>query len=111
MQTESHVAAGGSNATGGANYTYNVTNFGKAGMTILVVCVGLSLGLAVGAVVIMVTGRDAQRELAAVQVAAVERRAMDAVYVAQQDAALAREDVRVLTAELNKRGIEISTSH
>jgi len=42
---------------------------------------------------------------------AIEKRSMDAVYIAQQNAALAREDVRVLTAELNKRGIAISTSH
>lgn len=110
IRTEQTPAAGASAATGGSNITVN-HGLSKGNQLVVVIIACLALGLSIGAIVVLAWGQSVERDRSRDQLAAVEKRTMDAVYVAQQNAALAREDVRVLAAELNKRGIAISTSH
>jgi uncharacterized protein HemX len=116
MHTETHSGHGGSAATGGTSITNNITNFGKAGMVVLVVCIGLALGLAIGAVVMQAWGQQIQREHAAIQIEnakeqaqirieAAEKRATDMAWLAKQEARLAAQDVIDLKEELRKNGI------
>ncbi len=84
----------GAAATGGHSATYNITNFGKAGMVILVVTVGLSAGLAIGAVVMMAWGQSMQREQMRMQMQAAERRWMDRVNLAEREARIALDEVQ-----------------
>lgn len=108
--SEAHSSGQGAAATGGTVYHIS-SGLSKNGQLAVTIISCLALGLSIGAVVMMAWGQAMERERAREQVAAVEKRVMDAVYAAQQTGALAREDVRVLTAELNRRGIAISTAH
>jgi hypothetical protein len=110
LVSEAHSSGQGAAATGGTVYHIS-SGLSKNGQLVVTILASLALGLSVGAVAMMAWGQSMERERARDQVAAVEKRAMDAVYMAQQTAALAREDVRVLVAELAKQNIVVSTAH
>lgn len=101
--------AGGNNSNASSGNVYNISNFGKAGTVILVVCVGLALGLGIGAVVMMAWGQSMQRDQFTAQVAAAEKRAMDMAYNAEREARIAQDKIVYFQTELAKRGINIST--
>ncbi len=110
LVSEARSTGHSSAATGGTVYHIS-SGLSKNGQLVVTILASLALGLSIGGVAMMERGQALERDRNKEATAAVEKRAMDAVYIAQQNAALAREDVRVLTAELNKRGIAISTSH
>jgi hypothetical protein len=93
------ISGRGAAATGGLSATYNITNFGKAGMVILVMAVGLAVGLSIGAVVMMAWGQAAHRDRVEAAQLAMERRLMDRLSLADREARIAMDEVQRIKAE------------
>jgi hypothetical protein len=88
-----------------SNSANNVTinNIGTPSLIILVVAVGLSLGLAIGAITIMVYSDSMQRERVREIVSAAEKRAMDRAAMAEREARVALDKIQDLRVETSKR--------
>jgi hypothetical protein len=89
---------GSSSASGNTNVF--VSNFGKTGVTILVVCVGLSLGLAIGAVVLVAYSAGAERARVDDKIEAAEKRVNDIAWTAEREARIAQDEISRLRVEL-----------
>jgi hypothetical protein len=85
------ASSGSSNAV-----NYFINSLGKPSFTILVVSVGLALGLSIGAVVLMISGRASSETL----IESAERRAMDRVSLAEREARIALDEVQRLKVQL-----------
>lgn len=102
IPVEMHAERGSANATGGSIH-YHVGTFGKTGTVVMVVSIGLALGLAIGAVVIVSFGQSVQREQARIQAQATERRLMDRASLAEREARIAVDKIEELRLEVSKR--------
>lgn len=111
---------GGSSATGGHNITNNITNFGRTSQVLMVIGMGLSLGLSIGAIIIVTLGRITDREAAREARAAIEarmvdmvqaseKRAMDYAGIAEREARVSQDRSERLEVGLHKAGIKINS--
>jgi hypothetical protein len=99
---------------------YFINNLGKPAVIIMVTVVGMAMGLAIGAVVMMAWGQSSQRaQIAEVmqaserrmidQIAASEKRSMDMAALAEREARIAQDKYTYTMGELAKKGIFITT--
>jgi hypothetical protein len=79
---------------------YFVNNVGKTGIIVMVTAIGLSLGLSIGAIVMMAWGQSMHREQVAQLVSSAEKRTMDHVYIAEREARIAMDEVERLKISL-----------
>lgn len=102
--SHAHSSGQGGSAAGGTVYQFS-TGLSKSGQLAVVIISSLALGLSLGCVGLLVQGRIDLAE----KVEAAERRAMDAVYIAQREARIAQDKADRLEVGLGKRGININT--